>query len=152
MGYAMVRYHMSFDEGVALYGKYVGNWGGEATLWRFDALKNGQVVASTTCGPSAALHLQVEVSNTHLREGATYDMAAVRIRICNEFGNVAPYAQLPVRLKLEGPAQLVGPDLVVAEGGMCGTYIRTTGEAGTAMLTIQAEGLEPVTVDFEIEM
>ena len=152
MGYAMVRYHMSFDEGVALYGKYVGNWGGEATLWRFDALKNGQVVASTTCGPSAALHLQVEVSNTQLRESATYDMAAVRIRICNEFGNVAPYAQLPVRLKLEGPAQLVGPDLVVAEGGMCGTYIRTTGEAGTAMLTIQAEVLEPVTVDFEIEM
>ena len=151
MGYAMVRYHLSFKDGVALYGKYVGNWGGEATLWRFEALKDGQVVASTTCGPSAALHLQVEASNTCLREGASYDAAAVRIQICNEFGNVAPYAQLPVRLKLEGAAQLIGPDVVVAEGGMCGTYICTIGETGTAKLTVQADGLAPVTVEFTVQ-
>lgn len=148
MAYCMVRYGMKLEEGVALYGKYVGNWGGEATVWRFDALKDGKVVATATCCPSAKLHLEVKPSHRELHEGSTYDMAAVRIRILDEYGNVAPYAQLPVRFALEGPARLVGPDAVTAEGGMCGTYVRTTGESGRAILTITAQGLEPVTVEF----
>ena len=150
MGYAMVRYHMSFEDGVALYGKYVGNWGGASTVWRFDAIKDGCVVKSVTCCPSAQLHLEAEACSADLCEGASYDMAAVRIRILDEFGNVAPYAQLPVRLTLEGAAQLVGPDVVTAEGGMCGTYIRTTGETGAAKLTVRADGLAPVTVEFTV--
>ena len=148
MGYAMVRYGMSFKDGVALYGKYVGNWGGAATVWRFDAIKNGEVVASATCCPSTKLHLEAMPSCAVLKEDATYDMAAVRIRILDEFGNVASYAQLPVRLKLEGAAQLVGPDVVTAEGGMTGTYIRTTGIAGPAKLTVSANQTEPVTIEF----
>ena len=150
MGYAMVRYKMSFKDGVALYGKYVGNWGGAATVWRFDAIKGGEVVASVTCCPSAKLHLEAVPSSMDLKEGATYDMAAVRIRILDEYGNVAPYAQLPVRLTLEGAAQLVGPDVVTAEGGMCGTYIRTTGESGSAKLIVSADGLEPIAVEFTV--
>ena len=151
MAYAMVRYRMNFRDGVALYGKYVGNWGGEATVWRFDAVKNEEVVKSVTCCPSAALHLEAIPSHTALQEGDTYDMAAVRIRVLDEFGNVAPYAQLPVRLKLEGAAELIGPDVAVAEGGMTGTYIRTAGAAGTAKLTLSADGLEPVTIEFTVK-
>ena len=150
MGYAMLRYKMSFKDGVALYGKYVGNWGGEATVWRFDAVKNGKVVKSVTCCPSAKLHLEATASHTALREGDTYDMAAVRITVRDEFGNVVPYAQLPIRLTLEGAAELVGPDIVVAEGGMTGTYLRTTGEAGTARLTVSANALKPITIDFAV--
>jgi beta-galactosidase len=151
MGYAMMRYKMTYEDGVALYGKYVGNWGGEATVWRFDAIKDTQVVKSVTCSPSAKLHLEVLPSCTQLQEGATYDMAAVRIRVLDEYGNIAPYAQLPVRLALEGVAQIVGPDVVTAEGGMCGTYIRTIGETGAAKLTVFAHSLESVTIDFEIK-
>ena len=150
MAWCMVRYGLSLKDGVALYGKYVGNWGGAATAWRFDGIRDGKVVSSVTCCPSSKLHMEAVVSHKALREGATYDMAAVRIRILDENGNIAPYAQLPVRLSLEGAAQLVGPDVVTAEGGMCGTYIRTTGETGSARLTISADGLEPMAVDFDI--
>ncbi len=151
MAYAMLRYKLTFQDAFKLYGKYIGNWGGEATVWRFDAIKNGEVTTSVTCCPSAKLHLQATPSRTVLAEGDTYDMAAVRIQVRNEYGNVEPYAQLPIRLKLEGAAELVGPDVVVAEGGMCGTYIRTVGQTGTAKLTISADGLEPVTVEFEVK-
>ena len=58
-------------DGVALYGKYVGNWGGEATRWRFDAVQDGNVVRSVTLCPSAKLHLEVKVSRTALREKDT---------------------------------------------------------------------------------
>ena len=67
-GWCMLRYKMSFEDGVALYGKYVGNWGGEATRWRFDAVQDGNVVRSVTLCPSAKLHLEVKSSRTALRE------------------------------------------------------------------------------------
>ena len=150
MGYALSRYKMTMADAVALYGKYIGNWGGESTQWRFDAIRDGKVVATRTCSPSAKLHLEVTPSHTLLTEGDTYDMAAVRIRILDEFGTAAPYAQLPLEMKLEGQAQLAGPRIVTAEGGMCGTYLRTVGKTGTAVLTVSAPGLEPVKVEFTI--
>ena len=150
LGYAMVKYGLKYPDAMNLYGKYVGNWGGEATLWRIDAEKNGQVIKSVTCCPSTKLHLEVTASHTDLREGDTYDAAAVRIRILDEFGNPAPYAQLPVKLQLEGQAQLIGPDVVTAEGGMTGTYIKTAGETGEAVLTVSTAQTEPVTVHFNV--
>ena len=150
MGYVMVKYGMKYQDAVALYGKYVGNWGGAATVWRLDAEKNGEIVKSVTCSPSAQLHLEVTPSHTELAEGDTYDMAAVRIRILDEFGNIAPYAQLPVKLSLEGPVELVGPDVVTAEGGMTGTYIKTTGNSGEAVLTVSTAQTEAVTVHFTV--
>ncbi len=152
LAWCMVRYRMRFSDGVALYGKYVGNWGGEATRWRFEARNGGKAVASVTCSPSAALRLEAKASHTALTEGVSYDMAAVRIRLLDANGRIAPYAQLPVHFSLTGDAQLVGPDTATAEGGMCGTYIRTLGRAGTAYLTIRTGQTEPVTLHFTITM
>ena len=150
MGYTMVKYGMKYEDAVALYGKYVGNWGGEATQWRLDSEVGGQVVASRTCSPSDKLHLEVRPSHSTLTEGDTYDMAALRVRILDEYGNPAPYAQIPVRFTLEGPAQLVGPEVVTAEGGMTGTYIRTVGESGEARLTVSTDQTGSVTFIFRI--
>ena len=150
MGYAMVKYGLKYEDAVALYGKYIGNWGGEATVWRLMAMKNGEVIATYTCKPSSRLHLEVIPSHVHLKEGDTYDMASVRVRILDENGNVAPYAQLPVQFELEGDAELVGPKIVTAEGGMTGTYVKTTGKAGRAKLTITTHQTEPVTLLFTV--
>ena len=150
-GWCMLHYKMSFEDGVALYGKYVGNWGGEATRWRFDAVQDGNVVRSVTLCPSAKLHLEVKASRTTLREKDTYDMAAVRVRILDENGPPAPYAQFPVQFAVEGSAALVGPQTAVAEGGMTGTYLRTVGTAGEALLTVSAPQTQPVVLRFTIE-
>ena len=150
MGYAMVKYGMKYADAVKLYEKYVGNWGGEATVWRLMAVKDGEVAASCTLGPSARLHLEATPSSVRLTEGDTYDMAAVRIRILDENGNPAPYAQLPVHFRLTGDAQLVGHEVVTAEGGMTGAYLRTVGRAGQAKLTISTDQTEDVEILFQI--
>jgi len=150
IGYAMMKYGMKQEDALALYSKYIGNWGGEATLWRLIAVKDGMVAATYTCGPGSKLHLEVIPSHTSLREGDTYDMASVRIRILDEHGNVAPYAQLPVLFTLEGDAQLIGPGVVTAEGGMTGTYVKTIGKTGEARLTITTDQTEPVVLIFKI--
>ena len=151
MGYAMMKYGMKYADAVALYGKYIGNWGGEATVWRLDAKLEGELVATCTCCPSSKLHLEVTPSHTALHEGDSYDMAAVRIRVLDEYGNPAPYAQIPVQFTLEGPAALVGPSLVTAEGGMTGTYVKTAGKTGDVRLTVTTGQTEPVTLEFTVE-
>ena len=150
-GWCMLRHKISYQEANDLYGKYVGNWGGESISWRFDAIKDNEVVSSRTLKPSCDLGFEVRVSCKELKEGDSYDMAAVRIRILDENGNIAPYAQLPVFFKTEGEIQLVGPSVCTAEGGMCGTYVRTTGKKGKGKLTIEAEGLKEEEVRFTIQ-
>ncbi len=151
MGVLMTKYKLTYEDGVRLYGKYIGNWGGAVTSWRFDAKKDGRVVASVTKKPSRLLHIEARASKTVLAEGDVYDMAAVRIRILDENGAQAPYAQLPVKLELTGDAELVGPSVVAAEGGMCGAYIRTAGRRGAARLSVSTDQTETVSIDFTIE-
>ncbi|MBR4471636.1 MAG: glycoside hydrolase family 2 protein [Erysipelotrichaceae bacterium] len=151
VAYCMKKHHLSMEEATGLYGKYVGNWGGEAIIWRFDAIKDGKVVLSRTLSPSCDLRLEVKNSSSVLHEGDTYDMAAVRIRILDANSNIAPYAQLPVFFETEGDIELVGPSVCTAEGGMCGTYVKTTGKKGKGSLVIRAQGLEEVKIDYTIE-
>ena len=150
IGMVMARYRISYNELSRLYGKYVSNWGGEATEWKFVAKKDGCAVAEKIIRPSAKLHLDVKVDRTALTEGDTYDMAAVRIRILNECGSVAPYAQLPVLLMVGGAAELVGPPVVTAEGGMCGCYLRTVGKTGEAKLIVSTDLTPPVEISFTV--
>ena len=114
------------------------------------AVTEGEVISSCTLGPSSRLHLDVTPSSVVLAERDTYDMAAVRVRVLDENGNNAPYAQLPLRFTLDGPAELVGPEVVTAEGGMAGTYLRTVGQAGQARLTISCDQTESVTILFQV--
>ena len=151
MFYAMQKYHLTYADGEELYGKYVGNWGGTVSGWRFDAMKGDKVVASVTCRPSKKLHTEVRVSHTALKEGEGYDAAAVRVRILDENNNLASYAQLPVRYEVSGDLMLIGPDVSTAEGGMTGTYVRTVGHGGAGTLTIRTEQTAPVTISFTIE-
>lgn len=151
MDACMARYGLRFEDIHALFGKYIGNWGGAYPTWRFDAEQDGKVVASVTRGPATKLHLEVTASHTALTEGSGYDMAAVRIRVLDALGNLAPYAQLPVSLTVSGEAALVGPGMVTLEGGSSGTYIRTTGKPGKAVLTISTPQTESVTVSFTIQ-
>lgn len=151
MAWCMTRYGLKLRDGVELYNKYVANWGGESTTWRFDGSKDGRVVTSVTCCPSAKLSLEVKASHTALNEGASYDMAAVRVRILDGNGNPAPYAQLPVAFTLAGDLELVGPAVATAEGGMCGTYVRTLGRAGAAALTVHTEQTQDVTLHFTVD-
>ena len=147
----MASYGLSRKQTDELYNRYVGDWGGEATVWRFDAIKDDRTVASVTKCPTSKLHLEVTASHTDLIEGDAYDMAAVRVRVLDEYGNLAPYAQPAVIMYITGNATIVGPAAVTAEGGSMGTYVRTVGKEGAATLTLSAAGFEAVQVEFLIK-
>ena len=68
----------------------------------------------------------------------------------SEKNNLLPFNQDIVTLSTEGPIEIIGPKAVSLRGGMGGTYVKTVGEAGEAKVIVQAEGLEPITIDLTI--
>ena len=142
----MVFKGLKISDGVELYGKYVSNWGGEATEWRFDAVKNGKVVKSVIKKPGQKAHIEVDVSHRALKDADTYDVAAVRISAKDEFGNPAVYYQEPVCLSCSDNLEIIGPRIISLKGGCGGTYVKTKGISGKAVLNIN-----DIAIEFEIE-
>ena len=150
---AMARFKMKFDDAYMLFGKYIGNWGGEATRFRFDGIKNGKVVKTVTKSAMSGLHLVLDVSSNELVEGATYDVAAIRIKITDEYGNVMPFFNHQALLEVTGDIEVLGPALADINGGMGGVYVRSTGVAGKASVKISLPdyGLSSV-AEFEVKV
>ena len=138
------------EQGVDLYNRYVASWGGQVARWRFEAVKNGQVVASTVRCPGDTLALEVCADTDTLTDGPSWDMATVRIRAVDEYGAVRTWCSRSLSLRAEGAVELIGPASVPLSGGMAGCYLRTRGEAGTGRLTIEMEGAAPVTLSFQV--
>ena len=145
-------YGMKPNDAVILYNKYIGDWGGEATEYRFEAVKNGEVVKTVVKSPAGEVSLDVRVSSDVLTESSTYDAAAVRIRAVDENGNTLPFFNEPLFFETEGPIELIGPDVVSLKGGMGGTYIKTRlGENGEASLTVRSLQTGSVSLRFTVK-
>ena len=145
-------YHIDFAEVTRLYTKYIGDWGGTATVYRFDAIKDGKVVKSVTKEPVREIRLEAEADHTILTEQHSYDVALVRIRAVDDHGNVLPFYQEPVRLIAEGDISIIGPDTIALQGGMGGTYVKSTGRSGQGALLLQSQTAGEVRIPFQIKI
>ena len=151
-GKMMLLYGMKPDDAVALYNKYIGDWGGRSTQYRFEAVKDGKVVKTLIKEPVTGIVLKMEADRYDLAEEHGYDAACIRIRAVDSFGNVLPYYNDPVVLEAGGCIELIGPSLISLSGGMGGTYVRTAGQKGEGRLTAKTpEGLT-ASLDFNVKL
>lgn len=148
----LLIYHINFAEVTRLYTKYIGDWGGTATIYRFDAIKDGKVVKSVTKEPVREIRLDAEADHTILTEQHSYDVALVRIRAVDDHGNVLPFYQEPVRLITEGDISIIGPDTIALQGGMGGTYVKSTGRSGRGALLLQSQTAGEIRIPFQIKI
>ncbi len=149
--FRLVAFHgMKVADAVPLYQKYIGDWGGESKVYRFDAIRDNKVVKSVIRGATTSVSLDTIVSSTELFEDQTYDVAEIRIHAIDQNHNVLPYFAEPVHIVTEGPIQVIGPDVVPFRGGMTGTYIKTLGQEGTAKVRLVCGRIEPVTIELHI--
>ena len=141
---------MTFEDAVALYGKYIGGWGDDTTVWKFEAIKDGEVVKTLIKSPTYEVHFDVDVTSTQLVEGDTYDVAAIRLRAIDEYGNQLPYYQEPVFFEATGAIEVIGPKVSSFRGGATGTYVKTI-MPGTGTLKIHFERGESKTIEFTVK-
>ena len=148
----LLIYHIDFAEVTRLYTKYIGDWGGTATVYRFDAIKDGKVIKSVTKEPVREIRLEAEADHTILTEQHSYDVALVRIRAVDDHGNVLPFYQEPVRLITEGDISIIGPDTIALQGGMGGTYVKSPGRSGRGALLLQSQTAGEIRIPFQIKI
>ena len=143
-GLEMLIFHrMSVKDIVDIYQKYIGDWGGKATSFKFEALKDGKVAATVIKETVKEIKIEVSVSHTNLVEDKSYDVASVRIRAVDQNGNVLPFFAESAKLKAEGAIEVIGPRTVPLRGGMAGTYIkskRRMGSTGKLVISLRAGG------------
>lgn len=144
--------HMKFDTAVDLFTRYIGDWGGTSTVYRFEAIKDGKVIKTLVKEPMHSVQMDIDVDHTRLAEEHTYDVAAVRIRMTDEHGNVLPFFNEPVMLRTEGAIEIIGPKVISMQGGMGGTYIKTVGTSGKGTLHLSNMQSGERSLSFTIEM
>lgn len=144
--------HMKFDTAVDLFTRYIGDWGGTSTVYKFEAIKDGKVVKTLIKEPMHSVHMQILTDHTALTEEHTYDVAAVRIQMTDEHGNVLPFFNEPVLLETEGDIEIIGPKVIALQGGMGGTYVRSCGKEGTAVLKVNNAQSKGRSITFEIKI
>jgi beta-galactosidase len=144
----LLKYKMTIQQVTSFYTKYIGNWGESAVEYRFDAIRNGQVVKRLVKAPMKQCALKAEADHTELIDGHSYDVALVRIRMVSEKDVTLQFSHEPVFLKTEGPIELIGPSCVVLQGGMAGTYVRSLGK-GSSRLILSDQRHHEVVIEFE---
>ena len=149
----MTFHHMKMTDAVELYNKYIGDWGGESVTYRFEAIKDGKVVATKQIAPMTKVRLELESDRPVLKEVESYDVASIRIRAVDDNGNVLYYNNDPLILSIDGAAEIIGPKVIGLSGGMTGTYIKSVGKAGKATLTVKdAYGEELGSLEWKVQL
>ena len=146
---AAVRYHMKWEDALRLYNKYIGDWGGKSTSFRFEAVCGGKTVKTVIRETMQQIFLRAEADHTDLCEKRTYDVALIRIRATDENGNVLPFCMETVQLETEGALAIIGPQAVPLRGGMAGTYVKTKRQSGDARLHLSC-GSQKISILFHI--
>ena len=78
------------------------------------------------------------------------DSTRVVLRVTDEFGAVRPYANDPIVLKLEGPAELIGDNPFALIGGTGALWVRAKEQAGTVRLIATHPWLGSQTVEIVV--
>ncbi len=136
----MLSFRLSAQELLRMYYKYIGVLGSPTSVYRFEAVWHGRAVKTVIREPVQSVRLECTVHNPILTDGPTWDCAAVSLRAIDQNGNLLPYCSEAVQLSVEGPVEILGPSVVPLRGGVAGTYLATTGEAGRAVLHCKMEG------------
>lgn len=126
-----------------------------------ESFKDGKLIKTTeikTAGAPAKLHATVDTTNRTVRADGK-DLIYVTVDVTDAEGNLVPYAENRVHIKVDGPGKLVGVDngnspdhdsykgkSRKAFGGKMLAIVQTTKNAGDITITASADNLESQTV------
>ncbi len=114
----------------------IGAWG---SVWEdglFTGYVDGAPVIQSLHAASPLPHkLEVVPDTSELALMHHRDATRVVLRALDQCGNLLPYVDEIVSLDIEGPARVIGLDVIVLRGGTSAFWIETTGEAGEIRIT-----------------
>ena len=136
MAKMLVLKQITYQQGVDLYTKYIGNWGSEQTSYRFDGYQDGNVVCSVSKGANDTMTYKGSIDTTELVEKETIDMAQVVIEAVDEYQQRLPYTVGAIDVVIDGILEVCGPKQIPFVGGVASFYVRTKGKSGPAKISV----------------
>jgi beta-galactosidase len=139
MGWQMLKNRLSYERAVALFGEYMGNWGGKSVEWRFEGIRNGVPVCSAKAGaaPDGGLHL--EADRLTLEQAETWDACRIVIRHADGWEQPCTYSREVVHVQVAGAGRLLGPSSLALTGGAAAFWVRTNGQTGDVRVQVLSE-------------
>jgi beta-galactosidase len=112
-------------------------------------IKGKQVISKTLSGRGVDRRFAIRADDGELyADGA--DATRVVLRVTDEFDAIRPYANDPILLTLDGPAELIGDNPFALIGGTGAVWIRAKETAGVARLTAKHPRLGSQTVEITL--
>lgn len=115
-----------------------GEWG---ELWEnayFAGYHNGKMVIERKMSKNPLpTELKVEVDDNMLT-ASEKDATRFTVKVLDQCGNIMPFIDEIIKIKIEGPLKLQGPDEVVVKGGAIGFWVETLNKVGTAKVTVDS--------------
>ncbi|HAX72261.1 MAG TPA: beta-galactosidase [Firmicutes bacterium] len=150
IGPVLAKYNKPAKYVEALYNKYVGAWGWKSLTYKFEGYKNDELVKTVVKSGVKEKSLAIEVDNHVLIESETYDATRIVCKAICQNKNLLPYANDALLIEVEGPIELIGPNLISLLGGARGFYIKTKGESGVGRITISSESYQTQKIEVEV--
>ena len=139
MGRIMKWYNLTYEDCTRLFNKYVGSWGGQRVTFRFEGYIGDSLVKTVTRSTVSSTHLEMAADSTLLTEEDTYDVTRIVLRAKDEFGNILPFASDAMNIKVDGPAEIIGPKCIALMGGVYAFWVKSKGHSGTAIISVESQ-------------
>lgn len=129
----------------------IGAWG---TTWEdgtFVGYLNGEEVERIVLPASPIpTTLAMGVDEQRLELGDHRDSTRVVLRALDQHGNLLPFLDEVISLDVEGPAKIIGPDVITLRGGSAAFWVETIGRRGAVTLTAFGQRMGIATVGLDI--
>lgn len=150
-GLGIVAGGLKINDVVALVEKYIGGWGDEQVSYRFEGYIDDKLVKTVVKTAVTKTKLAVGADSTELVECDTYDVTRITLRALDQDDNHLPYANNHVSVKTTGGIEVIGPSDFALIGGARAFWVRTTGKAGKATVSIETDNLGSYTVELNVQ-
>lgn len=151
LGLIMFKYRLKYSDLVDIWGENVASWGSDGGLFTLKAYnRDGKLVKEAQVGPSAYYHYDLHINKTTLVNSDTYDTLKITITCLDSNNMRSPYDFSPVKIRVDGPLRILGPDVQSLHGGALSIYIASRNEKGDGYIKLTING-ETYTFDVTVK-
>ena len=143
-------HRMKIKEIEALYTKYVGNWGIKNVSYRFEGIKNNQVVKTVIKEEAKKVFLDCKISHTLLKEEESYDCALIRLKAVDQNHNILPYFNEAITIETTDNLEIIGSSNISFKGGMTGLFVKSKGIEGAGFVRIKSSYFDDVAIELKV--
>lgn len=146
----LLFHRMKIKEIESLYTKYVGNWGIKNVSYRFEGIKNNQVVKTVIKEEAKKVFLDCKISHTLLKEEESYDCALIRLKAVDQNHNILSYFNEAITIETTDNLEIIGSSNISFKGGMTGLFIKSKGIEGAGFVRIKSSYFDDVAIELKV--